>query len=122
MGIASLVIGIVSALLGFIPLCNYFAVIPALVGLVLGVVDIVLKGKKQLPKGMGIAGVALNGLAMIIILVWTLVIGTATTGAASAFQDALTKAQQEAAKQAGSAAPSGAAPAPGGAAPAEAPK
>ena len=82
MGIASMIIGIISAILGFIPFCNYFATIPAVAGLVLGIVDVILKSKKQQPKGVGIAGIVLNAVAIILILLWTLVIaaGVATSG------------------------------------------
>lgn len=83
MGIASMVIGIVAAILGFVPFCNYFAALPAVVGLVLGIVDIVLKGKKEQPKGVGIAGVALNGVAILLIIAWTSLFA-ATAAAASA--------------------------------------
>lgn len=72
MGIASMIIGIIAAVLGFIPLCNYFAAIPAGVGFVLGIVDVVLKSKKGEPKGMGIAGIVLNAFAIALILIWTL--------------------------------------------------
>ncbi len=81
MGIASMVIGILAALLGFVPFCNYFALLPAIVGLVLGIVDVVLKGKKQQPKGMGVAGVVLNSVAIILILVWTLAFAGAVAAA-----------------------------------------
>lgn len=80
MGIASMIIGIIAAVLGFIPFCNYFAAIPAGVGFILGIVDVVLKSKKGEPKGMGIAGIVLNAIAIALILLWTLVIGV---GAAS---------------------------------------
>lgn len=79
MGIASMVIGIVSAVLGFVPFCNYFAFIPAVVGLVLGIVDVVMKSKKQLPKGQAIAGVVLNSSAIVLIFIWTVLIATAST-------------------------------------------
>lgn len=77
MGIASMIIGIVSAVLGFIPLCNYFAFIPALVGLILGIVDVIKKSKENKPKGQGIAGVVLNAIAIILIFVWTVLIAAA---------------------------------------------
>lgn len=82
MGIASMIIGIVAAILGFVPFCNYFAALPAVVGLVLGVVDIVLKGKKQEPKGIGIAGVVLNGVAILLIVAWTSLFAAAAAASA----------------------------------------
>lgn len=87
MGIASLVIGIISTIIGFIPLCNYFALIPAGVGLILGIIDIPLSKKKQKSIGFGIAGTVLNAAAIILIIVWTMAIG----GAASKTTDSLTK-------------------------------
>ena len=75
MGIASMVIGIVATVLGFIPVCGMFAFIPAVVGFVLGIVDVVLKNKKQEPKGQGIAGIVLNAIALLIIFIWVILIG-----------------------------------------------
>jgi len=77
MSVASMVIGIIAAILGFVPLCNYFAFIPAVIGLVLGIVDIVLKNKNQQPKGMAIAGITLNGIAILLIFIWTVLLGSA---------------------------------------------
>lgn len=73
MGIAALVIGIVSIVLGFIPLCGNIALIPAIVGLILGIVDVVTKSKKSLPKGQGIAGIILCALALCIIMFYNII-------------------------------------------------
>jgi hypothetical protein len=72
MGIASMVIGIFSGILGFIPLCNYFALLPAIVGLVLGIISLLKKSKENSAKGQSIAGVVLNTIAIIMIVVWTI--------------------------------------------------
>ncbi len=77
MGIAALVIGIISMIVGFIPFCNYFALIPAIIGLTLGIVDIVLKSKANQPKGSGIAGTVLCSISIVIIILWTAVFGVA---------------------------------------------
>lgn len=77
MGLAALIIGIVAVVLGFIPFCGYFALIPAIVGLILGIVDVQKKSKAQQPKGKGMAGIVLNAAAIIIILLWTLVFAAA---------------------------------------------
>ena len=82
MGIASMVIGIVSAILGFIPMCGWFATLPAIVGIILGIVDVVQKNKNKQPgKGFGIAGIILNSIAVILILLWTLVFVAASATA-----------------------------------------
>jgi hypothetical protein len=74
MGTASLVLGIISIIFGFIPLLNYFLLFPALLGLVLGIVDIAIKVKHNLPRSESICGVVLNGLAIFVIAAWTVVI------------------------------------------------
>ncbi len=83
MGIASMVIGIIAAVICFIPLCNYFAFIPALVGLVLGIVSTVLSIKKQQPRGMAVAGIVCNAVAIGIIVLYTIILA-APAAAASA--------------------------------------
>lgn len=74
MGTASLVIGIIAIILGFIPFLNYFLLFPALLGLVLGIVDIAVKVKHNQPRSESICGVVLNGLAIFVIAAWTVVI------------------------------------------------
>ena len=76
MGIAALVLGIISIIVGFIPFCGMIAYIPALIGLILGIVDTVKKSKSGQKKGISIAGLILSGVAILIITFWTLV-GTA---------------------------------------------
>ena len=70
MGVASMVIGIVSLVIGFIPMCGFWAAVPAVVGLILGVVDLVLRSKRKQPRGKAIVGVILNPLAIIVIVGW----------------------------------------------------
>lgn len=53
---------------------------PAIVGVILGMIEIVTKSKKNEKKGMGIAGVILSALAIVFIVFWVLVIGTSDTG------------------------------------------
>ena len=79
MGVAALVLGIVSIVIAWIPLCGVIAFIPALIGLILGIVDTVKKSKKGEKKGMSIAGIILNALAIIFIAVYTFAIGGAVS-------------------------------------------
>ncbi|MHC4309324.1 MAG: hypothetical protein ACYSSN_05225 [Planctomycetota bacterium] len=74
MGLAAMIIGIVAIVLGFIPLCGTIALLPAIVGLILGIVDVMKKSKAKQPKGKGMAGIILNAVAIVVILLWTLVI------------------------------------------------
>ena len=76
MGTASMVIGIIAVILGFVPFCNYLALVPAGIGLILGIVEVSLKTKKQESKRHGITGIVLNSGAIAAIVIWTVVIGT----------------------------------------------
>ena len=74
MGLAAMIIGIVAVILGIIPGCGLvFGLPPAIVGLILGIVDVTKKLKAKQPKGQGMAGIALNAAAIVFIILWTLV-------------------------------------------------
>lgn len=74
MGIAALIIGIVSLLIGLIPSYGILGLFPAIAGLILGIIDIVKKYLHQKPIGNGVAGVVLCALAITIMLLWRLFI------------------------------------------------
>ena len=86
MGLAAMIIGIVAVVLGFIPVCGMIALLPAIVGLILGIVDVSRKSKQQQPKGKGLAGIILNAAAIIVILVWTLVIAASAPTMVESFE------------------------------------
>ena len=74
MGIAALVLGIVSLIFGFIPLCGTWAIIHAIVGLILGIIDCVKQSKKEDgKKGKSIAGIVCSALAIVIIIFWWII-------------------------------------------------
>lgn len=79
-----MVIGIISALIGMIPFCGYFALIPAIVGLVLGIVSVMKSKKLQQPKGMAIAGVVCNAVAILFIAFYTVIMAAPVAAAAAA--------------------------------------
>lgn len=66
MGIASLIIGIVSLLLSFIPFCNFVIVLPTIAGVVFGIVDISKNSKREQKSSLGIVGIILNVVALIL--------------------------------------------------------
>ena len=84
MGVAALVLGIVSIIVAWIPLCGSIAFVPAVIGLILGIIDTVQKSKKGEKKGISIAGIILNAIAIIFITVYTIAIGSAAQKAAEA--------------------------------------
>lgn len=77
MGIAALILGIISIIIGFIPLCGSIAIFPAIIGLILGIVDTVLKSKKGEKKGISIAGIVLSAIAIVVIVFWVFIFGAA---------------------------------------------
>lgn len=83
MGIAALVLGIISIIIGFIPLCGSIALLPAIIGLILGIVDVVLKKKKGEKLAVSIAGLVLSAIAIIVIIFWVFVFGVAVMDSAS---------------------------------------
>ena len=56
LGIAGLVLGILAAILSFVPCLGMYAIFPGVIGLVLSVISIVQAGKAGAAKGMAIAG------------------------------------------------------------------
>ena len=66
MGIASFVIGLTCLILS--PFLSVFLILPAILALILGIVDTVIKSKKKLPKGLSIAGIVLSTIALAICI------------------------------------------------------
>ena|SRR5215469_6101911 len=68
MALTSMILGIVAAAVGWIPLCGLVALAPAIVGIVLGALG--LKSEKR--RGMAIAGIILSviGIAAATFLFW----------------------------------------------------
>ena len=73
MGIASLVLGIVSIIIGFVPLCGAIAFLPAVIGLILGIIDMVKKSKSNEKKGQAIAGIVMCAIAILVIFFWVFI-------------------------------------------------
>jgi len=73
MDVASLIIGVVAAILGFIPCCSWLALAPAILGLVLGIVCFNQKKGSNQPTGVALAGIILNGVAILFIAGYTLI-------------------------------------------------
>ena len=83
MGVASLVLGIISIIICFIPFCGAIAFVPAIVGLILGIVAIAQSSKseeKKSQKGMGIAGTVLSAIATVVIMLWVFIFSAAIVG------------------------------------------
>lgn len=84
MGIASFVVGLTCLILS--PFLNVLLILPAILALVLGIVDVVIKSKKKEPKGLAIAGIVLSTIALaicILIIVLAVFVYNSATDAIS---------------------------------------
>ncbi|MCQ2749268.1 MAG: DUF4190 domain-containing protein [Clostridia bacterium] len=108
MAVASLVLGIISLIIGFVPIVGSVAFVPAVVGLVLGIVDLVNSKKEtneeqtekpKSKKGYSIAGVILSGVAIFVILFWNIIViklaGLFTTNLINAVEEEFGKSVDE---------------------------
>jgi len=74
MGIAAFVLGLISVIMGWIPFLCFAMLMTAIIGLILGIIDIIKKSKtNDKNKGFGIAGLVLSAIAIPIILIMSLV-------------------------------------------------
>ena len=71
MGIASFVVGLLVSMLS--PFLYVLLILPALLGLFLGIIDYAMKSKKKESKGFAIAGIVLSIIALVICVVITVV-------------------------------------------------
>lgn len=86
MGVASLVLGIISILICWIPCVGWFAFIPAIVGAILGLVDMIQKKKNGEKRGIAIAGFVLCVIAIIVPIIYIIAVGgLAAIGTASSY-------------------------------------
>ncbi len=102
MGIAALILGILGLLIAWIPFCGVFALIPCLIGLGLGIADIVVKSRQGMPMVLGIFGTVLNGVALILVIVITILFGASAAEVMSdpEFKAEFRRAMEEAQKEA----------------------
>ena len=75
MGVTSLVLGIISLLLSFLPIVGLAGIILAIIGLILGIVDCVQKKKKEEKRGVAISGIVCSSIAIAIIIVINSLLG-----------------------------------------------
>ena len=69
MGIAALILGIISLILACIPCGCYISGFTAIIGLILGIVAVVKAKKSGEKSGVGIAGIVLSAIAIVVTIV-----------------------------------------------------
>ena len=77
MGVASLVLGIIGIICAVIAIFAPIGWILVIIGLIIGIVDVVKKGKKDEKRGIGIAGTIICGIMFVVLLVESVVMGSA---------------------------------------------
>ncbi|WP_041465324.1 hypothetical protein [Clavibacter nebraskensis] len=82
-GLAALIVGVVSLVGAVIPLVDYASGFLAVVGIVLGIIGLILKDR---PKGMALGGLILSTIALILSIVLAIVY---TVGIATIIGDAV---------------------------------
>jgi hypothetical protein len=66
MGVAALIMGILSIVVAFIPCLGLLAFFTAIVAIVLGAIGISQASRTKAPQGLGIGGLVTGGLALLI--------------------------------------------------------
>lgn len=75
MDIASLVIGIICLVIGFIPCLQVVVILPAVAGLVMGMVAYTKNRGAEEPTGIALAGIILNAIPLLVIIALATFIG-----------------------------------------------
>lgn len=73
-GIAGLVIGILSLMFAFIPCLGLWAMIPAIVGIILSSLSLHRVSKAGASKSISLAGLICSALALLVALYWLYVL------------------------------------------------
>lgn len=72
MGLTALILGILAVILSLIPFCNYIGLIPAIIGVVMGVVALTQPDDKYYnSKALSITGIVFCMVAVSLSVVWS---------------------------------------------------
>ena len=89
LGIAGMILGIVAIIVSFVPCFGWWAVVLAVVGVVLSAISMTQAQKAGAPKGMAIAGLICSILAIVIGSVWIYLITKGATMAVDQMKEAM---------------------------------
>lgn len=91
LGIAGMILGILAIIVSFVPCFGWWAIVLAVVGVILSAISMSQAKKTGTPKGMAIAGLICSILAIIIGTIWIFVIAKAVTEGGEMFKEAMEK-------------------------------
>lgn len=89
LGIAGMILGILAIILSFIPCFGVWAIIFAVVGVILSAISLSQAKKAGTSKGMAIAGLICSILAIIIGSIWIFVIAKAVNEGGGLLKEAM---------------------------------
>ncbi|PIE51522.1 hypothetical protein CSA37_10970 [Candidatus Fermentibacteria bacterium] len=75
MDTASLIIGIICVVVGFIPCLQLLVIVPAIVGLILGIIAYRRNKEEGKPAGIALTGIILNILPLLTVTGMAIFIG-----------------------------------------------
>jgi large-conductance mechanosensitive channel len=70
LGVAGLIIGTLSLMFSFIPCIGMWALVPAIVGIILSAISLSLASKAGLPKSNALAGLICSIIAFLVAAYW----------------------------------------------------
>lgn len=72
MALTSLILGIIAVVLSIVPFCNYVGLLPAVFGIIFGVIALTRREEPQNNnRTMAITGIVFCTLAIVISIVWS---------------------------------------------------
>ena len=89
LGIAGMILGIIAIIVSFVPCFGWWAIVLAVVGLVLSAISMTQAKKAGASKGMAIAGLICSILAIIIGTIWIFIIAKAVTEGGEVLMEAM---------------------------------
>lgn len=74
MGLTALILGIISVVMSMVPFCNYVGLIPAMIGLILGIVSLTQKEDDYNSRALSITGIVFCIIAVVMSVVWSVLL------------------------------------------------
>ncbi|MFO7612516.1 MAG: hypothetical protein R6W99_08565 [Clostridia bacterium] len=72
MGLTALILGIIAVLMSLVPFCNYIGMLPAVLGIVFGVMSLMQNEASQYnSKAIAITGIVFCTAAIAFSIIWT---------------------------------------------------
>lgn len=94
LGVAGLIIGTLSLMFSFIPCMGMWALVPAIVGIVLSAISLSQSSKAGLPKSNAIAGLICSIIAFLVAAYWIFITVYMVSSSSDMFMEMHNEIQQ----------------------------